>query len=99
MNLRQKALRRIELFFDKSTVKNQFRLLVGDLCLPSTLDLAPHRLEILLDAIYANRERVNQVEAFGVLCQNGLEIPAECHVPVHKNSDTTAKAEAQALVV
>ena len=73
MDIGQKAPGRIELFFDKGMVKDQFRLLVGDLGLPPRLDLAPHRLEISLDAIYANRERVNQVEAHGVLCQNGLE--------------------------
>jgi hypothetical protein len=64
LHLRQKALRPIQLFFDKGTVKDQFRLLVGDLCLPPRLDLAPHRLEIPLNAIYANRERVDQVEAW-----------------------------------
>ena len=99
VDIRQKALRRIELFFDKGTVKDQFRLLVGDLCLPSTLHMAPHWLEIPLDAIYANRERVNQVEALGVLCENRLEVSAECHIPAHKNSNTTAKAKAQTLVM
>ena len=74
-------------------------MLVSHLGLPPAVDLAPHRLEIPLDAIYANRERVNQVEALGVLCENRLEVSAECHVPAHKNSYAAAKTEAQALVV
>ena len=41
----QKALGRIELPLDESGVKDQFRLLVRDLCLPPALDLTPHRLE------------------------------------------------------
>jgi len=86
VDIGQKGLRRIELFFDKGTVEDQFRLLVGDLCLPSTLHLAPHWLEIPLDAIYANREGVNQVETLGVLCENGLEVSAERHIPAHEYS-------------
>ena len=73
VDIRQKALRCVELPFYKGTVKDQFRLLVGDLCLPPALDLTPHGLEISLDAIYSNRERVDQVEALGVLCENGLK--------------------------
>ena len=48
-------------------------MLVGYLCLSPALDLAPHRLEISLDAIYANREGVDQVETLGVLGENGLK--------------------------
>ena len=73
MDVGQESFRCFKLPFDKGTVKNQFRLLVGDLCLPPLLHLAPHRFEIPLDAIYANRERVDQVEILGVLCQNGLK--------------------------
>jgi len=76
VDIGQKAPGRIELFFDKGRVKDEFRLLVGDLCLPPRLDLPPHRLEIPLDAIYANRERVDlsiRVEALGVFGQNRLE--------------------------
>jgi len=57
-DIRQKTLRRIEPFFDKCRVQDQFPLLIGDLGLPPPLHLAPHWLEIPLDAIYANRERV-----------------------------------------
>jgi hypothetical protein len=99
VDIGQKGPRCIEVSFDKGSVKYQFRLLVRDLGLPPPLDLAPHWLEIPLDAIYANRERVDQVEARGVPCENRLEIPAECHIPAHKNSDTTGKTKAQALVM
>ena len=58
---------------DKGGVKDQLRLLVRDPCLPPVVDLAPHRLEIPLNAIYANRERVDQVEALGVFGENGLK--------------------------
>jgi len=61
-------------------------MLVSHLGLPPAVDLAPHRLEIPLDAIYANREGVNQVETLGVLCENGLEVSAERHIPAHEYS-------------
>jgi hypothetical protein len=99
VDVEQESFRCFELPFDEGSVKDQFRLLAGDLGLPPPFDLAPHRLEIPLDAIYANRERVDQVEALGVLCENRLKVSAECHISTHKNSDTTAKAEAQTLVV
>ena len=63
------------------------------------LNLAPHRLESPLNTIYANRERVDQVEALGVLGENGLKVSAEGHIRAHKDSEATAQREAQALVV
>ncbi len=58
---------------DKGSVRDQFRLGVDDLCLPPALDLASHWLEIPLDATQAYRECVDQVEALGVLGQDGSE--------------------------
>src|SRR4029077_19948429 len=47
--------------------------LVGDLCLPPRLNLALQRLEVPLNPVHAYRERVNQIEALGVLGQDRRE--------------------------
>jgi hypothetical protein len=64
-------LGRIELALDKGSIQDQLRLVVGDLRLTPALDLTPHGLEIPLDAIYTKRERVDQIEALGVLARTG----------------------------
>jgi len=71
VDLGQKTLRRIELAFDEGCINDQSCLDVCDLSLPPDLDLAPHGLEIPLDAVHTYRERIKQVEAFRVLGQHG----------------------------
>jgi hypothetical protein len=85
VNVGQTTLGRIELAINEGSINDQCRLGVGDLGQPPVLDLAPHRLEIPLDAVNANRERVDQVEALGVLREDGLKVSAERHVPAHKD--------------
>ena len=48
---------------------------VPDLCLPPRLNLALQRLEVPLNPVHADRERVNQVEAPGVRGQDRREHP------------------------
>jgi hypothetical protein len=49
------------------------RLRVRDLSLPPSLDLSPHGFEVSLDLIYSHGKCVNQIEAPGVLGQDGSE--------------------------
>jgi hypothetical protein len=55
MDLGQQAFRSVELAVNKCRVEDQLRLGIGDLSLAPRLDLAPHRLKVPLDAIYADR--------------------------------------------
>ena len=59
---------------DERVVEDQLCALVGDLRLSPQLHLALQRLEVPLDPINADRERVNQVEALGVFGQHRREI-------------------------
>jgi len=46
---------------------------IRDLGLAPRLDLPLHRLKVALDAVHSDRKRIDQVEAVGVLGQNGRE--------------------------
>jgi len=63
----QEALRGVRFGVHECRVEDQLGALVGDLCLTALLDLALHRLKVALDAIDSNRERIDQIEALGVL--------------------------------
>jgi hypothetical protein len=68
--------------FDERTVDDQFRLGVTDLSLPLRLDLSPHGFEVALDPIHSHGKCVNQIEALGVLGQDGRKVPTERHVSI-----------------
>ncbi len=70
----QKTPGSVEGAVDERAVENQFCALVGDLSLPPQLRLALHRLDVPLDAVYSNGERIDQVEALTVLRQDRREI-------------------------
>jgi len=46
---------------------------IGDLGLPPGVHLALQRFEVPLNPVHADRERVNQIEALGMLGQNRAE--------------------------
>ena len=73
VNVGQQAPGRFQLAVDERGIEDQLRCVVSDLRLPPCLDLALQRLEVPLDAIYAHRERINQIEALGVLGQHRSE--------------------------
>ena len=74
MDFREQAPGRFQLSIDKCRVGDQLRLIVGDLRLPPQFDLALQGLEVPLNAVHANRERINDIEALGVLGQDRREI-------------------------
>ena len=57
----------------KCRVEDQLRLGIVDLSLAPCPDLALYRLEVPLDAVYTNGERIDEVEALGVLGQDRRE--------------------------
>jgi hypothetical protein len=73
VNLGQQASWRFQLAVDERRVQDQPCGIVGDLRLPPQFNLALQGLEIPLDSVHAYRERINQVEALGVLGQDGSE--------------------------
>ena len=73
VDLGQEASRRFELAIHKRRVEDQLRLGIADLSLAPALDLALHGLEVPLNPVHADRERINQVEALGVLGQDRSE--------------------------
>ena len=73
MDLGQQAPGRFQLAGDEGRVEDQLRRVIGDLGLPPDLHLALQRLEVPLNPVHSNRERINQVETLGVLCQHRSE--------------------------
>ena len=67
MNLRRQSSRRFQLAVNERGVEDQPRRIVGDLRLPPQFRLALQRLEVSLNSVHANRERINEIEALGVL--------------------------------
>lgn len=55
-------------------IEDQLRRVVGDLRLPPRFNLALQRLEVPLNPVHADRERINQLEALGVFGQDRREI-------------------------
>jgi hypothetical protein len=62
-----------ELAVDECGVEDQLRCLIGDLRFPPQFDLALQRLEVPLNSVHANRERINEIEALGVLGKHRRE--------------------------
>ena len=73
VDLGQQTPGRVQLAVDKGRIEDQLRRLVGDLRLPPRLHLALQRFEVPLNPVHSDRERVNQVEALGVLGQDRRE--------------------------
>ena len=48
-------------------------MVITDLCLPSSLNLSSHWLKAPLNSINPNCQSVDQIEALGVLGQDGSE--------------------------
>jgi len=73
VDVRQETAGRLQLSFNKSRVEDQLRSGIGDLRLTPALDLALHRLEVPLNPVHSDRERIDQVEALAVLGQDRRE--------------------------
>jgi hypothetical protein len=73
VDLGKEAPGSFQLAINKRRIEDQLSRLVGDLRLPPRLNLALQRLEVPLNPVHADRERVNQVETLGVLGQDRRE--------------------------
>jgi len=62
-----------QLAVNERGVEDQPRRIVGDLRLPPQFNLALQRLEVPLNSVHANRERINEIEALGVPGQDRRE--------------------------
>src|SRR2546429_475835 len=61
----------IQLAFHKGPVYDELRGIVWKTCPLPDLDLFPHRLEVPLHTVYANREDVHKAQVLGVLSKYG----------------------------
>jgi hypothetical protein len=75
VDFREQTFGCFQLAVDERGVEDQPRRIVGDLGLPPQFNLALQRLEVPLNPVHADRERVNQIEALGVLGQDRREHP------------------------
>ena len=73
VDIGQQAFGRFQLAVNERRVQDQPCGIVGDLRLPPQFNLALQGLEIPLNSVHAYRERINQVEALGVLGQDRRE--------------------------
>jgi hypothetical protein len=64
---------RFQLAINERRVEDQPRCIVADLRLPPQFNLALQRLEIPLDPVDSNRDRINQVETLGVFGKHRRE--------------------------
>ena len=99
VDLGQQAPGRFQLAVNERRVEDQLRRVIGDLRLPPRLNLALQRLEVPLNPVHADRERINQVEALGVLGQDRREIAAEGHVGADENAQACGQTQTQRFVV
>ena len=74
MDLGEQAPGSFQLAVDKRRIEDQLRRLISDLRLPPCLNLALQRLEVPLNPVHADRERVNEIEALGMLGKYRREI-------------------------
>ena len=51
--------RDVEFTLDECAVDDEFRLLIGDLARAPSFDLLAERIEVPLDAIYTDRQRID----------------------------------------
>src|SRR6266566_4776305 len=73
MNPAGEMLGNIQLAFHKGPVYDELRGIVWKTCPLPDLDLFPHRLEVPLHTVYANREDVHKAQVLGVLSKYGRE--------------------------
>lgn len=74
VDLGQQAPGSFQLAVNERGVEHQPRRIVGDLRLPPQFNLALQRLEVPLNSVHADRERINEIEALGVLGKYRREI-------------------------
>ena len=76
----QQSSGRFQLAVNERGVEDQLRRIIRDLRLPPQFDLALQRLEVPLNSVHANRERINEIEALGVLGKHRREHTSASHV-------------------
>src|SRR5437899_8310624 len=93
------VLWRFERFFDKSLVNHELRFVLANQAFLPGCDLLPHRIEIALHAVDADRYRIDEAEMFRVLGKDRREVPMERHVVADEDPVTHGHREAHGLVV
>ena len=78
VDFRQQAPGSFQLAVNECRVEDQLGGVIGDLSLPPGLDLALQRFKVPLNPVHSDRERINQVEALGMLGQDRREYSAKC---------------------
>ena len=77
-------------------------LLLGlkvNLRLSPQFNLALQRFEVPLNPVHADGERINQVEALGMLGEDRREIAAECHIGADEDPQAGGESQTNGLVV
>ena len=73
MNIPGEGTRNIEFAFDERTINHKFRLLIGDLVGSPGLNLLAERIEITLNPVHTDRQRIHDREVLRMLRQNWRE--------------------------
>ena len=67
VNVTRQVAWNIQLVFDESAIDHQLSLIIRDLARTPSLDLPAQRIKVALDAIYADRQRVDDRKVLGML--------------------------------
>ena len=84
MNVPSESARNAEFAFDERPIDHQLRLLVRDLTGSPGLDLLAERIEIALNPVHADRQRIHDREVLRMLRKNRCELALERQVVANK---------------
>src|SRR6266567_5043111 len=93
-----KVLRSLEVTLDERLVDDHLRSDIRQFTPLPGLHLLPHRLEVPLHSINANRDAVDERERLRVFREHGSKIPGKRHVRAHEHAILSAATNYAELV-
>src|SRR5436189_198657 len=99
MNIPRENARDVDVAFDERSVDHEFRVIVADLFGAPRLDLLTKRIEIALNAVHTNRQRIYDREILRVFRKDRRELALERQVVANKHAQTRREPEAHGFVI
>ena len=90
MDIPCEAARNGEITFDERPIDNQFCILIRDLPAPPRLDLLAEWIEVSLNPVHPNRQRIHDGKVLRVLRKNRRELALKREITAHKDSYLSA---------